>query len=118
MAEEVGEEAASAALELEGYCPVTLAQRGGLLLLAKPGLVVRYRSRYYGCVDSPSVAAFLAAPDAYLGSVLEAAKRAPELIHMLRLQEHFPAASIQEIMRQGAQAAGGGGGASAPQVFA
>ena len=39
--------------------------------------------------------------------MLEAAKRAPELIPMLRLQEHFPAASIQEIMRQGAQAAGG-----------
>ena len=28
----------------------------------------------------------------------------PELIHMLRLQEHFPAASIAEIMRQNAQA--------------
>lgn len=117
VAEEVGEEeAAFASLELEGYCPVTLAQRGGLLLLAKPGLVVRYRSRYYGCVDLPSVAAFLAAPDAYLGSTLEVAKRAPELIHLLRLQEHFPAASIQEIMRQGSQAAGGGGLASAPQA--
>ena len=48
--------------------------------------------------------AFVAAPERYLRSVLEVAKGAPELIHMLRLQEHFPAASIQEIMRQGAQA--------------
>ena len=61
------------------------------------------------------MAAFIAAPDAYLGSVLEAAKRAPELIHMLRLQEHFPAASIQEIMRQGTQTTGGGR-SSAPQA--
>ena len=111
VAEAVGEgdeQAASASLELEGFCPVTLAQRSGLLLLARPGLLVRYRSRYYGCVDQPSMAAFIAAPDAYLSSVLEAAKRAPELIHMLRLQEHFPAASIQEIMRQGTQTVGGG----------
>lgn len=118
VAEAVGEgdeQAAAAALELEGYCPVTLAQRSGLLLLARAGLVVRYRSRYYGCVDQPSMAAFIAAPDAYLGSVLEAAKRAPELIHMLRLQEHFPAASIQEIMRQGTQSTGGGR-SSAPQA--
>ena len=59
-----------------------------------------------GCIDQSSMDAFVAAPERYLRSVLEVAKGAPELIHMLRLQEHFPAASIQEIMRQGAQAAG------------
>ena len=53
------------------------------------------------------MAVFIAAPDQYVRSVLEAAKRAPELIHMLRLQEHFPAASIQEIMRQDTQEATG-----------
>jgi len=45
----------------------------------------------------------------------------PELIHMLRLQEYFPAASIAEIMRQYSQGGGGGGGGqsllSAPRSF-
>jgi hypothetical protein len=44
------------------------------------------------------------APAKYHAALLGVAKRMPELIHMLRLQEHFPAASIAEIMRQNAQA--------------
>jgi hypothetical protein len=43
-----GDQAVSFALELEGYCPVTVAQREGLLLPAQPAFVARYRSRYYG----------------------------------------------------------------------
>ena len=128
------------------------------LLPGSAACIVKFRSRYYGVVDRPSLDAFLAQvisppltlphtsplpnlsplppvspprarsplprpppytpaspapvcspaaqPAKYVKAVLEQAKRAPELIHMLRLQEHFPAASIQEIMRQGAQAAG------------
>jgi len=44
------------------------------------------------------------APAKYHAALLGVAKRMPELIHMLHLQEHFPAASIAEIMRQNAQA--------------
>ena len=42
------DQAVSFALEPEGYCPVTVAQREGLLLPAQPAFVARYRSRYYG----------------------------------------------------------------------
>ena len=59
-AEHVAEEASTQfALEFEGYCPVTTAQRDGLLLPAQPEFTVRFRSRYYGCVDAPSMEAFL-----------------------------------------------------------
>jgi len=90
-------------LELEGFCPTTIVQRDGLLLPGATDLLCRYNGRVYGFVDEPSLVAFMGQPEAYVRAVLNVAKRAPELIHMLRLQEHFPAASIAEIMRQHAQ---------------
>ena len=65
---------------------------------------MRHRERLYGFVDAPSLRAFVASPDAYVGAVLATVKAAPELIHILRLEAAFPAASIGEIMRKHAQA--------------
>lgn len=72
--------------------------------MASPSAVAVYRDRYYGFVDAAARDAFVSAPGKYHAALLGVAKRMPELIHMLRLQEHFPAASISEIMRQNAQA--------------
>lgn len=91
-------------LDLEGFCVYTAVQRDGLLLLASPTALAVYRDRYYGFVDAAARDAFVSAPGKYHAALLGVAKRMPELIHMLRLQEHFPAASISEIMRQNAQA--------------
>ena len=93
-----------ARLELEGFCCYTAVQRDGLLLLAQPSAVAVFRDRYYGFADASARDAFVGAPGKYHAALLAVAKRMPELIHMLRLQEHFPAASIAEIMRQNAQA--------------
>jgi len=109
-----GAELQSAQMELDGFCPVTIAERDGLLLPASRSYLARHRDRVYGFVDEASLEAFVASPDAYVRAVLAMAKKAPELIHMLRLQEFFPAASIAEIMRQHAQAVAGGGSLLAP----
>jgi hypothetical protein len=109
-----GAELHSAQMELDGFCPVTIAERDGLLLPAHRSFLVRHRDRVYGMVDEASLAAFVASPDTYVRAVLAMAKKAPELIHMLRLQEFFPAASIAEIMRQHAQGSAGGGSLLAP----
>ena len=77
-----------------------------MLLPASGALCVRHRERLYGFVDAPSLRAFVASPDAYVGAVLATVKAAPELIHILRLEAAFPAASIGEIMREHAQAPG------------
>jgi len=93
-----------ARLDLEGFCMYTAVQRDGLLLAAAPSAVAVFRERYYGFVDTAARDSFVEAPSKYHAALLGVAKRMPELIHMLRLQEHFPAASIAEIMRQNAQA--------------
>ena len=93
-----------ARLEIEGFCLYTVVQRDGLLLPAAPSAIALFRDRYYGFVDAATRDAFVEAPAKYHAALLGVAKRMPELIHMLRLQEHFPAASIAEIMRQNAQA--------------
>ena len=103
-ASEASEALSEAALELEGFCLYSAVQRDGLLLTAAPSSVAVFRERLYGFVDDAARDAFVEAPGTYHAALLSVAKRQPELIHMLRLQEHFPAASIAEIMRQNAQA--------------
>jgi len=110
-------EAHQSRIELEGFCPVTIVQRDGLLLPASTVFLARYKGLVYGFVDEPSLNAFVEQPAKYVQAVLNAAKRAPELIHMLRLQEHFPAASISEIMRQHAQIGGGGSVLAPPKSY-
>ena len=104
MRDASSEALSEARLDLEGFCLYTAVQRDGLLLPASPTAVALFRNRYYGFVDAEARDAFVGAPAKYHAAVLSVAKRMPELIHMLRLQEHFPAASIAEIMRQNAQA--------------
>lgn len=65
--------------------------------------VAVFLERYYAFVDAGARDAFCSSPVKYFGALLALARRSPELIHMLRLQEHFPAASIAEIMRQNTQ---------------
>ena len=101
---EASEVLREARLELEGFCAYTVVQRDGLLLLASPAAVAQFRDRFYGFADAAARDAFVSSPSKYHAALLAVAKRMPELIHMLRLQEHFPAASIAEIMRQNAQA--------------
>ena len=102
-----GDELVDATLELSGFCLGTIVVRDALLLPASANIVASFRGRYFGFADDASLERFVAAPARHVRALLRAARKAPELIHMLRLQEHFPASSIAEIMRNAALAAGG-----------
>jgi hypothetical protein len=102
-----GDELVDATLELSGFCLGTIVVRDAMLLPASANIVASFRGRYFGFADDASLERFVAAPARHVRALLRAARKAPELIHMLRLQEHFPASSIAEIMRNAALAAGG-----------
>jgi hypothetical protein len=95
-------------LEYQGYCPWTIVRRKGLLLPGNPALgVVRYRNSFNVFVHEEALRAFMQDPRGYTSGVHTVARRCPELIHLLRLQEHFPNASLARLLGTG----GGGGGA-------
>lgn len=86
-------------LEYQGYCPWTIVHRNGLLLPGNPGLgVVRYRNSFNVFMHEESLTAFMANPEFYVEGVLSAARKNTELIHLLRLQDNFPEASLQFII--------------------
>ena len=99
-------------LEYQGYCPWTVVERRGLLLPGNPALgVVRYRNTFNVFVHEEALDAFMADPARYSDGVLEQARRSPALIHLLRLQEQFPTASLSKLL--GSSVAGGAGGLAA-----
>jgi len=86
-------------LEYQGYCPWTIVKRKGLLLPGNPALgVVRYKNSFNVFVHEEALKAYLADPRAYVDAVMEQARRNPELIHLLRLQENFPNANLSRIV--------------------
>jgi len=86
-------------LELQGYCPWTMVIAKGLLVPGKPSLgVVQYNNAYYVCDHSAALAAFLRDPESFLTSIKERAIANPEYIHLLRVQNWFPAASIARLL--------------------
>lgn len=87
-------------LEFVGFCPWTVVNRDAMLLPGNPANLVRYKKKFYAMVDEEAVQAFMQAPDKYITGVLANARKSPELIHLLRLQDHFPATSITDIMSQ------------------
>jgi len=85
-------------LEYQGYCPWTIVQRKGLLLPGNPALgVVRYKNSFNVFVHEEALKAYLANPRVYVIGVLEQARRNPELIHLLRLQDHFPNTNLSRM---------------------
>ena len=88
-------------LELQGYCPWTIVNCRGLLVPGKPSLgVIRYENLYYVCDHALAVKEFMADPDAFLHSIKERVVRNPEYIHLLRLQQSFPTASIARLLER------------------
>jgi len=95
-------------LEYQGYCPWTLVERQGLLLPGNPALgVVRYRNAFNVFVHEKALLRFMENPEQYSQAVLQIARKHPELIHLLRLQDSFPEASLTNLL--GGYASGGGG---------
>mmetsp|Transcript_58570 Transcript_58570/g.137604 ORF Transcript_58570/g.137604 Transcript_58570/m.137604 type:complete len:640 (-) Transcript_58570:336-2255(-) len=78
-------------VEFSGFCPVTVTERDALLLPADPtnGNVL-FKGKLYGFVSMEALLNFLKDPARYLEGVLNQARKAPELINLLSLEQHFP----------------------------
>jgi len=86
-------------LEYQGFCPWTVVHRSGLLLPGKPAAgVVRYAGRFFVFADQQGLQDFVDDPEAYVAGVADVAAKAPELIHILRLHDRFPDASIKHLI--------------------
>ena len=86
-------------LELQGYCPWTMVYAKGLLVPGKPSLgVVRYNNAYYVCDHHLALTAFLKDPEKYIDDIKGRARKNPEFIHLLRMQNWFPAVSIARLL--------------------
>lgn len=74
-----------------GFCPVTLVERDGLLL---PGDVVlgsiKWERRYYAFVDQEKRSKFQSEPQKWHDAAIDIARRKPELVPLLGLQNEFP----------------------------
>jgi hypothetical protein len=78
-------------INLASYCPVTIVERDNLLLPGNPanGLVL-YKGKLYSFVGVEALHKFMKDPTKYIEGVLLGARRAPELINLLNLEQHFP----------------------------
>ena len=90
-------------LEYQGFCPWTIVHRHGLLMPGKPALgVVRYRNSFFVFAHAVAMQQFMAAPERLCEQVIARAGKAPELIHLLRLQDQFPGTSIAKLLSSAA----------------
>lgn len=94
-------------LEYQGYCPVTMVTRDGLLLPGDPALgVIRYQNTYNVFINDHALEAFLATPDRFTSGVLALAHAKPHLIHLLRMTDSFPETSLVNLMNTRASTLG------------
>eukprot|EP00741_Cyanophora_paradoxa_P012517 tig00020610_g12095.t1 len=97
-------EFAHARAEFRGFCPVTLVERDALLIPGNPNLgYVKFADAYYAISGEEAIWRFMATPERYVEGVLQAVRRAPELVRLLRLQQRVVGAGL---------GAGGAGGAN------
>ena len=76
-------------LDFLGFCLVNIVENG-LLMPGKPNLgVFKFNEKYCVFADLESIDKFIANPNMYLEQVVEKCRRMPELIHLLKMQEHF-----------------------------
>lgn len=88
-------------LELQGFCPWTIVKANGLLVPGKPSLgVIKYDNLYYVCEHSDAIKAFIKEPEMFVSKIRQRAAKSPELIHLLRLQNYFPSASIARLIQR------------------
>lgn len=86
-------------LEYQGFCSWTIVERQGLLLPGKPELgVIRYKNRFYVFAQDAAATSFIDDPERFIKGTIRCAAHSPELIHLLRLQDNFPAACITSIL--------------------
>lgn len=86
-------------LDYLGFCLVNIVEQG-LLMPGKPNLgVFKYNDKYCVFADLESIEKFVAEPNKYLDAVVEKCRYMPELIHLLKMQDHFPDASLAALLQ-------------------
>lgn len=89
-------------LEHQGYCAWTLVTRAGLLLPGDPALgVIRYKGKSYSLCSVEAMQAFCADPIKYVEGVDACARKMPQLVHLLGLQNSIPHTDISELLTMG-----------------
>lgn len=86
-------------LDFLGFCLVHIVEQG-LLMPGKPNLgVFKYNEKYCVFADQESIEKFIQNPNYYLDTVIEKCRVMPELIHLLKMQDHFPDASLAALLQ-------------------
>lgn len=66
----------------------------------KPNLgVFKFKERYCVFSDEAAIENFIADPEDYMGKVIDVCRHNPELIHLLKLQDEFPDASLAALLQ-------------------
>jgi len=87
------------ALQLGGYCPVSLVQRAGVLIPADASLgAVDVQGRVFGCSTREAQRLFMAQPMEYIAAVELAVRSSPELVKLLGMSELFPSLSLAHLV--------------------
>lgn len=75
-----------------GYCPVTLVDRRGLLLPGSADVfgAVNHQNRFYCFASEDNLRKFMAKPTEYLQRLRQTVQASPELINLLSLRDEFP----------------------------
>jgi hypothetical protein len=85
-------------LDFLGFCLVNIVENG-LLMPGKPNLgVFKYNDKYCVFADQESIEKFVANPNKYTDQIVEKCRKMPELIHLLKMQDHFPDASLAALL--------------------
>ena len=86
-------------LDFLGFCLVNIVENS-LLMPGKPNLgVFKYKEKYCVFSDEESIEKFVNNPDKYLVDVVDKCRNKPEFIHLLKMQDHFPDASLAALLQ-------------------
>ncbi|XP_028858799.1 cilia- and flagella-associated protein 206-like isoform X2 [Denticeps clupeoides] len=77
-------------LQYKGACCYSLVENDGLFVYGNPNIgVLKHKEKYYAFSSKAAALAFASKPDQYIAQIVERARRSPELIQLLELQQHF-----------------------------
>jgi len=86
-------------LAMGRFCPWTVVKRDSLLLFGRPAHgVIEFQGQFYAFASLEALEDALKGMEGLMQKVYMAARRSPELIHLLHLDAVFPSASLPAIV--------------------
>uniref|UniRef100_A0A0V0J203 Cilia- and flagella-associated protein 206 n=2 Tax=Schistocephalus solidus TaxID=70667 RepID=A0A0V0J203_SCHSO len=81
-------------VDLQGFCAWSIVRYRGLLIPCTPGIgILRWKGKYYGFSSIQAAEEFEHAVEKFVFEISEVARRHPELIYVLQLQNMFSSGS-------------------------